>query len=245
MSLRVFLPAPKSFITQRFGDNSNSSYARDGLKGHTAYDWGLTWGAPIVNCTANAYCYSVMHKDNPDPSQYRAVFMIVDTGDGVYEISYGHCSKMTAEVGKTYQVGDTIALVGNTGDVFSGNHEVTTAERMAGSHAGAHLHGPQIRVLAKTKYTSTYRNYIYDEKGIYSDAQGYFYGIPNYDNGYNGCISMAPFSTETVATAPGIGDILPPLKEVVEEVAKLPASQQPFYIKAISTILQTLKRLIG
>ncbi len=204
-NLEVYLPYAKSLIAQRFGDNANPLYASQGLKGHTAYDWAMPWGSPIPNCVADAYCYSLMHLNDPVLMDYRAIFFICETENGVYEISYGHVSEAFAEVGKTYQVGDIIGKVGNTGACYVGQHLVTEAEKDAGSHAGAHLHGPQIRMLAKTLKSNKYAHYITTSLGNkYVDNDGFFYGIPDYDNGYNGCVSLALFSTEKVAGAPKI-----------------------------------------
>ena len=204
--LQVYLPYTKDKISQRFGDNATPMYAAQGLKGHTAYDWVVPYGTPIPNCTDNAYCYSLMHLDDPVLMDYRAAFFLVTADDGnMYEISYGHVSKFNCEVGKTYQAGDTIAYVGNTGACYVGQHLVSEAEKDAGSHDGAHLHGPQIRgPLVKSKFTSgegvTATDFINDAHGLYMTADGYYLGIPNYDNGYHGCLSLATFSTETLAT---------------------------------------------
>lgn len=201
-TLKVFLPYPKSTITQRFGENANPFYAGEGLKGHSAYDFGVAWATPIPNCTADAYCYSIMHQNDKILMDYRAAFFIVETETGIYEVSYGHMSTILAIPGRTYKVGETIGLVGNTGPVYAGDHEVTEAEKEAGSHAGSHLHGPQIRPVKKvTKATKNSVWYLQDANGFYK-KDGYFFEILNYDNGYNGCVSLAPFSTETLATAP-------------------------------------------
>lgn len=231
--LEVYLPYPKGVITQRFGENGNISYKKNGLKGHTAYDWGVPWGTAIPNCVENAYCYSILNKNNPDPSQYCAVYFIVEPEDGTcYEISYGHCSKVIAQVGTTYQVGDIIGSVGNKGTVFVGNHEVTKAEKLAGSQAGSHLHGPQIRLLQKVrKYKKGY-NYITDGSGTYQ-KDGYYYKIPDYKNGYNGCISLRQFSTEVLAEDYDVyhqqkiaENILPEVIKQTNTIQKLPVKEQ-------------------
>lgn len=196
-TLELFVPFPTSTITQRFGDNANTSYSRDGLKGHTAFDWGAKYGEPGYACAQDSYVYSLMNKDNPDPSRYRAVFTIVETLNGVYELSYGHCSEIYAEVGKTYQAGDVLYAVGNTGDVFSGNHEVTKEERLAGSRAGTHAHCPQLRPLQKVKQ-KTGKQLIYDGNGVFR-KDGYYYEVLDYGNGYNGCVSPEPFFNKVLA----------------------------------------------
>ncbi|MEP2085080.1 MAG: hypothetical protein ABJP87_04335 [Bauldia litoralis] len=193
----LWLPFPKSFLTQGFGANANPLYSGQGLKGHTAEDWGVTWGALGLCVADNSYCYAVMNRDNPDPSKYRAVFTIVETATGTYEISYGHCSAIMAEVGKTYMASDPLYRVGNTGDVYSGSHKVTKAERLAGSKDGSHLHGPQVRVLEKVK-RRTGRQLIYDGNGVLK-RDGYYYEVVDYDNGYNGCIDPAPLYNGVLA----------------------------------------------
>lgn len=253
-TLEVYLPYPKSTITQRFGENANSSYAADGLKGHTAYDWGVPYGTPIPNCTADAYCYSVMHKDDPVLMDYRAAFFIVETDTGVYEISYGHMSEIIAVPGNTYQVGDTIGLVGNTGPVFAGQHEVTEAEKDAGSHAGAHLHGPQIRVLQKVTETHTgpgfFNHYLTtDGINLYRDKDGFYYEVPTYQNGYNGCVSMAQFSTETLATdyvkLQEAQNIVSQAQNIATEVAQLPPEKRAPIVNPLLALLESIKKWLG
>jgi murein DD-endopeptidase MepM/ murein hydrolase activator NlpD len=244
-TLQVFLPYDKSTITQRFGENANPLYAGAGLKGHTAYDWGVPYGTAIPNCTPNAYCYSRMNEGDTNYMDYKAVFFIVETETGIYEVSYGHLSGFVAEVGKTYQVGDTIGYVGNSGPVYVGQHEVTEAEKEAGSHAGAHLHGPQIRLLAKMQYTSGIGSY----PDVISDANGpirwngYYLGVPNYSNGYNGCISLAQFSTETLATQ---GVTVQPITPPTQDHPLTPVEQNlTLQVSLLSTVVSLLKRLLG
>lgn len=242
-SLEVYLPYSKDTITQRFGDNANPLYVGQGLKGHPAYDWGVPWGTIIPNCTPDAYCYSIMHQNDPVLGDYRAAFFIVETETGVYEVSYGHMSTILAVPGTTYQVGGTIGLVGNTGPVYVGQHEVSEAEKDAGSHAGAHLHGPQIRVVTKTKYTNTYKNYLMNETGKpYRDTDGFFYGIPNYYNGYNGCVSLAPFSTETLATdykTPITPQVVQEAKQALDGIQTLPVAYQPSLLAKLAAWLSS------
>lgn len=238
--MNVYLPYPKSKISQRFGYNANPLYAAEKLKGHTSYDWDVPYGTPILNCIANAYCYSVLNKDSKDPDLYKAAYFLVEDA-GIYEVSYGHMSTVLAEVGKTYQVGEPIGLVGNTGPVYSGDHFVTKAEKLAGSHAGSHLHGPQIRPVKKSRHTYKYEMYLYDNTGRYTDKDGNFYQVLDYYNGYNGCVSLAPFSTETVVPAyiPA-----PPVSEIkvtvpyVEAVASAKRWNSGSFLQMVLSILK-------
>ncbi len=265
--LQVFLPYPKSCITQRFGANANYSYARDGLKGHTAYDWGeiydtkskkyigAAWGSPIPNCTFDAYCYSHLNEGNKDLNAYRAVFFLVETETGLYEVSYGHLSTFEAQVGKTYQPGDVIGYVGNTGDVFVGDHEVTALEKNAGSHAGAHLHGPQVRPVKKVTKRSSKKQYLQDSKGVLK-KDGFYFEVIDYNNGFNGCVSLAPFSTETLATdykasippPPPITEHAQALQDFAGEIAKeIPSMPEPRKIEtqnALQKLFEAIKKIL-
>lgn len=202
--LQIYLPVPRSAISQGFSENANDSYARDGLIGHTAIDWEFKHGAPVPNCVANAYCYSVMNKDHQDPMKYRAVFTLVNADNGVTdwaEVSYGHADKILAEVGKTYQPGDTLMTAGNTGTVYSGGRFITKEEKLKGSTAGTHLHGPQVRPVKRVKKTSKKKQYLYDGSGILK-IDGYYFEIVNYENGLNGCVNPAPFLLDMRADQP-------------------------------------------
>lgn len=192
------LTKPFRIIGQNFGDNGVSLYSGQGLKGHTGIDFGANWGDPI-KCSVDSYCYSVMNRDNPNLMAYRAVFTLVDDGDVTYEISYGHCSAIFAKPNTFVKQGDVLANVGNTGDVFSGANEVTLAEKLAGNHGGSHLHF-QVRKMKKVAIadaTDPTAHYAMDGNGILS-LNGYYYQVPEYDNGYNGCVDPAQFFTSTV-----------------------------------------------
>lgn len=199
MKLYIFKPYPESLITQRFGDNANPLYAGEGLKGHTAFDYGVAYGTPIPNCIENSFVYSFLNKENPDLTRYRAVCTMWDDPDTLYsfELIYGHCSAIQGVLGSRPKVNEQLASVGNTGDVYSGNHYVTGAEKAAGSTAGAHLHF-QLRQCLRTKTLRNDRQYILDGNGMLQ-RNGYFYEVVNYENGYNGCISPQPFFHDILA----------------------------------------------
>lgn len=200
--LELYLPAPFSAITQGFAENANISYARDGLVGHSAIDWAVLYGDPIYNLAEDAYCYSVINRNNPDLMKYRAVFTLVNADNGISEwaeVSYGHLDKINAAVGTTYYPGDTLGTCGNTGTVFAGGLEVTYKMKLAGSKAGAHLHGPQVRPVKRVTRTSKGKQYLYDGFGLFK-KDGYYFEIINYENGTNGCINPKPFFTKGLAS---------------------------------------------
>lgn len=191
--LSLFLPLPKELRGQAFGNNDTPLYASQGLKGHTAEDWGFGWSQPIPNLAKDAYCYSVMNKDNANPDKYRAVFTLVSDTDGNwYEISYGHASDILAVPGQTYQPGDILMKCGNSGDVYAFGQKITKEQKLAGSKAGAHLHGPQIRPVKRIKTRVSSKKYLTDANG-YVKKDGHYFEIIAFSNGYNGCVSAEPF----------------------------------------------------
>lgn len=189
---------------QPFGANEVALYDGQGLKGHTAEDYGFGWGQPVPNCAKDAYCYSVMNKDNANPMKYRAVFTLVEGDNGLSdwsEISYGHASDILAVPGQIYQPGDVLMKCGNTGDVYAFGQYVTKEQKLAGSKAGAHLHGPQVRPVRKVKKRDSKKNYLTDANG-YLKLNGDYFEIVDYKNGYAGCINPGPFYAKQVVKLP-------------------------------------------
>lgn len=200
------LTKPFSVITQGFGANATPFYVNGGLKGHTGIDFAADWGVPIKSA-GDSYCYSVMNRDNPDLMKYRAVFTLIDDGDVTYEISYGHCSAILATPNTSVKTGQVLANIGNTGDVFVGTTEVSAADKNAGSRAGRHLHF-QVRKLQKIAVDvepPLYAKYIMDGSGLLV-INGFNYIVPDYKNGYAGCVDPTPFFE---LSTPPIPDILP------------------------------------
>jgi hypothetical protein len=94
---------------------------------------------------------------------------------------------------------DTIfGTAGNTGPVYAGGVLVTKDQKLSGSRAGTHLHGPQIRKCRKVKSPDGYL--ICHGFGPYPDKVGFYYEIVDYENGLNGCIDPTPFWTGMYAT---------------------------------------------
>jgi murein DD-endopeptidase MepM/ murein hydrolase activator NlpD len=131
-----------------------------------------------------------MHKGDPDPSQYRAVFQLVQDDkhpDLFYELSYGHMNDIHVAPGDYLKAGDVIGTVGNTGPVYHNGVAVTKEARLAGSHDGAHLHGPQVRACRRVSVTAPSSHLLSDGFGVYRDADGCYYEVLDYTNGFNGC----------------------------------------------------------
>lgn len=190
----MILVPPKPTIGQKFGANAVALYNGQGLKGHTGVDYGFNYGEPVRSST-DSYCYSIVNKDNPDPSKYRAVFTLVEEGDIAYEISYGHCSEIYVRPNEYLKQGDIIAAAGNTGDVYQLGVPISKEDRLAGSRAGSHLHF-QVRLCKKVRNLSEHNHYLYDGFGLFV-RDGYFYEIVDYNEGYNGCIDPEPFFKDT------------------------------------------------
>lgn len=193
-NLQLNWPTAVHTIAQHFGDNANPLYAGQGLKGHPGTDIAAQWSDPISDVTGGlGNVYKVFHKDDPILMDYRAVCQLLELEDCVVEITYGHVNDILFVEGIPTS-GQQLATVGNTGEVYQGSHEVTEAEKQAGSHAGAHLHF-QGRICQKVSGEIDPKlQYLADVKGMpYRDINGMVYLIPDYNNGYNGCIDLLPY----------------------------------------------------
>jgi len=179
--MKYYLPCALSRRTQGFGGNP-AVYAP--LKGHPADDFGFSWNEEVP-FIAKSYVYSKLNESNKDPEKYTGTCTIVEQDGEVDEIIYGHPNLMPVEIGKTYGVGDTAALAGNKGMVFSNGRRITKEEKLAGSRAGTHLH-LQRRPCIKVKNITKGKKYLRDANGTFK-KDGFYYEIKNYDNGYNGC----------------------------------------------------------
>lgn len=239
--MKLVPPLPLSEIGQGFGQNADPAYAAQGLKGHPGIDFGIgapSWGLPIPCAIAGSVVSAVLSRDNPNLEAYRAVNTIFDDTDGnSYEIQYGHCSAIytTTVPGKVLALGETMANIGNTGDVYAGNPAtlITDAEKQAGNHNGAHVHF-QVRLIKKEIVNvpiNPKQHYLNDGAGllVLNNAR---YFVPNWDNGYNGCIDPAEF----FAAAPAPTGFHYTFN--VYLVAGTPASPE---VRNLQTALQTLK----
>ncbi len=193
--MKYYLPCALSRLTQGFGENP-SVYAP--LNGHPAFDFGFEWDEAIP-FVADSYVYSKLNEGNPDPDKYTGTCTIVENGDEVDEIIYGHAHLTPVEIGKTYAVGETAAMAGNKGMVFSWGRLITKAEKLAGSHAGTHLH-LQRRACKKVTKVTKGKHYLEDAKGKFK-KDGFYYEIKNYENGFHGC-ERIEFNGKVAIAAP-------------------------------------------
>lgn len=191
--LKLTLPV-KGQISQNFGDNGNSSYSGAGLKGHSGLDCVSRYNDTIESAVFSAnkqYVYSILHKDDVNLMNYRSVYQIVEADDGVFEVSYGHCNEINVVPILSTAYGTPLATEGNTGAVYTGGVLVTLAQKQAGSTAGFHVHF-QVRRLRKSKLP-TDKCLVVANGNPFRDSDGFFFDIPTYSNGYNGCIDPIQF----------------------------------------------------
>lgn len=190
--MKLIYPVQPPLESQHFNDNDTSVYHNAGLKGHGAIDFGGTYGQTIYNA-ADCYIYLTPVKTAP-PQYYRAVYTLVEDGDIIYEVSYGHVIESLAPVG-LLGAGQPIARMGNFGNVFSGGVQVTLAEHLAGSTKGTHLHF-QVRKCQLVSDRDFTKQYLRDYNGFLK-YKGQFVEIIDYGNGYNGCVDPEPFFVKT------------------------------------------------
>lgn len=182
--MQYYLPCAVSRKTQGFGGDPKVYFP---LLGHPADDWAFEWDEAIP-FVAKSYVYAKLNEGSPDPEKYTGTCTIVENGDEVDEIIYGHPHTMPVEIGRTYEVGETAAFAGNRGMVFFNGRRITKEEKLAGSRAGTHLH-LQRRPCIKVTKTTKGKRYLETAKGKLK-LNGFFYEIKDYDNGYNGCVPM-------------------------------------------------------
>jgi len=198
--MKLNSPFPVASIDNPFGGSTGAVlayYKSIGLDGHPGDDYEQDYGTPIP-CAADCVVSSILSEGNPDLMAFRAVNTIVEDSTGCFEVQYGHISTTTVKVGQQLKAGDIVANVGNTGDVFSCNSlgcaEVTEAQKLAGSHAGSHLHF-QVRVLIKVPVSQPQTpgsHYLNDGSGELV-INGFKYLVPNFDNGFDGCVDPMAF----------------------------------------------------
>lgn len=177
-------------ITQSFGANANSSYVSGGLKGHTGFDNSCGYGSIINSYWDKEYVYKVLTKENPanDGSGFTGVFTIVEQDGKCFEFLYGHCNPSPNLLGTIITKGTVIGTEANNGEVYSGTERITLDMQRNGDHRGTHRHD-QARLLRKDKLNNATDKYLSALGGGFLYLNGYFYAIPNYNNGYNGCYS--------------------------------------------------------
>lgn len=190
--MKYFYPLESWITTQLFGGNANTYYKDEGLKGHPAID-GTTpdwdsFGKPILAATG-ATVYKVINRNNPDLSKYRAVFTLHRDGDRLVELVYGHLKDIYVQPGDVLLPLQPIGTCGNTGVVYAKGIEVTTAQKLAGSHAGAHSHFQKryCHAVASIDLSKKYLSGTPDDSQPYRDSTRFFYEIDDYANGFNGC----------------------------------------------------------
>lgn len=199
VDLQLEWPSDSHTISQHFGDNANPLYSGQGLKGHPGLDIDAPYDSQIYDATkGKGFVYKIFHHNDPVLMDYRAICELLELEDCVLEITYGHCNKTDCPLGNvSYR--QVVATVGNTGEVYVGSHEVTEAEKDAGSTAGRHIHF-QIRPCQKVKGDiDPAKFYLANlDNTAYRDNNGYIYQILDYANGYNGCTDPLPYITANI-----------------------------------------------
>lgn len=147
------------FISQKFGENK-VTYT---TVGHIGYDIAVVIGTPVV-AVADGQCVFVINSDlTPGglSGGYGNQLKYITARDGGthYLHTDGHLLSCLVKAGDFIKQGDVIALSGNTG--YSN---------------GPHLHH-DIRVALEGAQPGFQQNFL-----------GMTYTIPNYDNGYQGCM---------------------------------------------------------
>lgn len=239
--LELWYPLKNFTITQKFGANDNVYYSQNKLKGHPGIDMFSFWGDNIY-LPQSGKIYKLLHKDDPNLMNYRAVCILVEGDNGVTdvtEITLGHCNSIECSLGES-QTGTIVATEGNTGDVYSAGTLVTKAQKDAGSKAGSHLH-LQLRPVERVQTTEAGKQYLLagTDGTLYND--GSYYLVPLFDNGYNGCIDPMPFFNGKFAgDCPIYKEMIQTLDEAVKIIQPIP---EPLSSSETVSILLILKKV--
>lgn len=180
------------YLDQSFGGNATATYKNGGLLGHTGVDNRCGYGSEIKSYFDTEYVYKVLTKENPanDGSGFTGVFTIVDNGIETFEFLYGHCNP-SVTVGQILTKGTVIGTEANNGEVYIRQSDgtylrITLEMQKNGDQRGAHRHD-QKRILKKVAPFSNKYKYISAPTGEAYYKDGYWYAIPYYNNGFNGC----------------------------------------------------------
>lgn len=175
-------------VAQGFGGNATATYKAGGLLGHSGIDQDCGFGSDIHSIWDSEYVYKVLTKENPsnDGSGFTGIFTIVEQGGKCFEFLYGHCNPSSGLLGKTITKGTVIGTQANNGEVYSNGERITLEMQKAGDKRGTHRHD-QARELRKDISIQSNTRYLTALGGGYLYINGFFYAIPNYNNGFNGC----------------------------------------------------------
>ncbi len=186
-------------ITQGLADNATATYKNSGLIGHTAIDSSCGHGSPINSYWNKEYVYKVLTKENPanDGSGFTGIFTIVEQDSKCFEFLYGHCDPNPNLLGKTITKNTFIGREGNNGEVYSGGVRITLDMQKSGDTRGSHRHD-QARELRKDKIKQSDTAYLSALGGGDLYLDGFFYAIPYYHNGLNGCFDWTKLSDAPV-----------------------------------------------
>jgi murein DD-endopeptidase MepM/ murein hydrolase activator NlpD len=198
--MKIYIPYKgRYWITQKYAENATSVYKDSGRKGHGAFDIvGLDDKTIYAGC--DGYVFSVRNVEpDGDVMNYSAIYTLIEDNGIFYELTYGHVNASYVKPGEYVKKGQKIGTEGNRGYVATGGREVTRKEKENGSNAGSHLHYQLRMVMPVEKRTPT-TTYLKDAKG-YFKKDGMYFGVMNYDNGYLGCIDLAPHIIYESATA--------------------------------------------
>lgn len=168
---------PKYTITQGFG-----------TKGHTGIDSDGGHGSLVQSYWDEEYVYKVLTKENPanDGSGFTGVFTLVEQDGKCFEFLYGHCNP-SIKVGAVLTKGSVLGTQSNNGESYSNGVRITLEMQKNGDTRGSHRHD-QARLLRKDKTLQPNTEYLTTADNMaYLLHNGFYYAIPEYNNGYRGC----------------------------------------------------------
>ncbi len=157
-------------------------------KMHTGIDEVAGYGKTYHAKYDGEYVYKILDKDNPanDGSGFTGVFTLIDNGIEVFEFLYGHGDSLVT-IGQICHRGQPIMTEANHGEVYSNGTRITLEMQKNGDKRGSHAHN-QKRILRKDKELRPNTEYLTVFGGGYLRLNNFYYAIPYFNNGANGCV---------------------------------------------------------
>lgn len=175
---------PEYPISLGFGVVNNAN----GVK-HCGVDEVAGYGKTYHAKYDGEFVYKILDVNHPanDGSGFTGVFTIIDNGVECFEFLYGHGDALVT-IGQICHRGTPIMTEANHGEVYSGNTRITLDMQKNGDKRGSHAHN-QKRILRKDSELQPNTQYITGMDGKPYRLNNYFFAIPYYNNGTNGCVN--------------------------------------------------------
>ena len=193
-------PTQNGLITQKFGENADFYFQRFGIKGgHNGIDIVEGHGTPIYSSQNGTVC-RVYDMEHGSVTAGFGVYVLGESDEnGICDVFiYWHTmSNIPVTLGQKVQMGDVIAYMGDSGQVYTNMVAVPDSEKGIPPYPGTHLHWGKFQVKMTNTINDVDGGKIVLTKNdgtAYQDELGNYYEWLNFENGMHGCVDplLAP-----------------------------------------------------